>query len=94
MNVYVLEIESGKDSAYVSRRLVTRILSIINMTGTSKIKVGEDFMELLKSNSNFLEEKGEKSDCIGYLGNNPVYLSPEIAGFLKIGEKDLKIIFE
>jgi hypothetical protein len=94
MNVYVLEMESNKDSAYVSRRLVTRILSITNMVGVSEIKVGNDFIEKIVSSWRFQEEKNNTSECFGYLGNNPVYLSPEITGFIKIGERDLKIIFE
>jgi hypothetical protein len=94
MNVYVLEIESGRDSAYVSRRLVTRILSITNMVGVSQIKVGEDFLERISNHNNFTKSESDNSSFVGHLAENPVYLSEDIAGFVKIGEKDLKIIFE
>lgn len=94
MNVYVLELERGRDSQYLSRRVVTRILSITNMTGVSKIESGPDFIDTIRGNFQFLEEKSTNTECLGYLGGNPVYLREEIAGFIKIGEKDLKIIFE
>jgi hypothetical protein len=94
MNVYVLELERGKDAQYLSRRVVTRILSLTNMLGVSKIESGPDFIDHIKGSWQFLEEKSTGTECLGYLGGNPVYLKEEIAGFVKIGEKDLKIIFE
>ena len=94
MNVYILELERGKDSQYISRRVVTRILSLTNMLGVSRIEAGLDLIDCLKESWQYKKEVLEKSDCIGYLADNPVYLKEEITGFIKIGEKDLKVIFE